>query len=104
MTEQCLHQARATGDGFGIWGGRTEVERTEALPRPIRGPCPVISDAELVAVLEVADPEVLAIEAIRQGFGLKPDAAYKCLTRAALLGSVVRRGRNLYPAGPAARV
>ena len=104
VTDECRHQAMATGEGFGIWGGQTEAERADALPNPTRGPCPDISDAELVAVLGVADPKVLAFEAIRERFGLKPDAAYKCLTRAARLGLVVRRGRNLYPAGPAAQV
>ena len=104
VTAECLGHAVANGEQFGIWGGRTETERAEALPRRTRGPYPAISDAELAAVLKAADPRVLAVEAIRQRFGLKPDAAYKCVTRAVRLGLVVRHGRNVYPTGPAAQV
>ena len=99
VTAECLGHAVANGEQLGIWGGRTEAERAEALPRPVRGPYPAISDGELVAVLKAADPQVLAIEAIRRRFVLKPDAAYKCITRAVRLGLVVRHGRNVYPAG-----
>jgi WhiB family transcriptional regulator, redox-sensing transcriptional regulator len=104
VSAECLGSAVSNGEQFGIWGGRTEAERAEALPRPVRGPYPAISDAELITVLKAADPQVLAIEAIRRRFGLKPDAAYKCITRAVRLGLVVRHGRNVYPAGPCEQV
>jgi WhiB family transcriptional regulator, redox-sensing transcriptional regulator len=106
VSAECLGHAVANGEQFGIWGGRAEAERAMALAlaRPSRGPYPAISDGQLVAVLKAADPQVLAIEAIRRRFGLKPDAAYKCITRAMRLGLVVRHGRNVYPAGPCEQV
>ena len=100
VANDCAGHAMANREPFGIWGGQTETERAEASARRVRGPSPVISDAELVAALVAADPQVLAIEAIRRRFGLKPDAAYKCLTRALRLGLIVRRGRNLHPSKP----
>ncbi len=104
VANDCAGHAIANSEPFGIWGGQTETERGEASAQRARGPTPVISDGELAAVLTTADPHVLAIEAVRRCFGLKPDAAYKCVYRGLRLGLVVRRGRNLYPAGPAAQV
>lgn len=104
VANDCASHAMANHEPFGIWGGQTETERAEASASRSRGPSPAISDSELAALLTTADPQVLAIEAIRARFGLKPDAAYKCLTRARRLGLVERRGRNLYPIGPAAQV
>ena len=104
VVTDCASHAMANREPFGIWGGQTETERAEASARRVCGPSPAISDTELAALLARADPQVLAIEVIRRRFELKPDAAYKYLTRARRLGLVERRGRNLYPAGPATQV
>lgn len=97
---ECAAHARATGEPFGIWGGQTEIERVTERGAVSRGPSPLIADTDLIEALESADPQVLAIEVVRRRFGLKPDAAYKCLVRALRLGLIERRGRNLYPARP----
>lgn len=96
----CAAHARDTREFHGVWGGLNEHERARrhGSRPPGSGPPPVVSDDELVALFEAADPDEPAIGVLRTAWTIAPATAYKYLERARRLGLVEARGRYLYPA------
>lgn len=101
----CDEHAIATGEEYGIWGGRTESERARAVrcvaptrgPRR-RGPAPALTDDDLLDLVWHLDPKQPAADQIRRRLGVSIPTAYKYLHRAMRLGAIEQRGRHLYPA------
>lgn len=100
----CEQHALATGEEYGIWGGRTEAERarirrTNEAPRRRRhGPASALSDDDLLDLVWHLDPSQPAADQIRRRLGISIPTAYKYLHRAKQLGAIEQRGRHLFPA------
>jgi len=94
----------ATGEKYGIWGGRTETDRARsAAPQPVAlgrrspGPPPSIDDDYLIALVRSFDPDAPAAPQLLARLRVSVPTAYKYLHRALRLGAVERRGRHIYP-------
>lgn len=98
VREHCDAQARAAGEEYGVWGGRTADERLD----PVRGQFGVgarrrIGDDELRDLFANADPDCRAFDQLFDRTRLPTATAYRALQRAVQLGVVERRGRGLFP-------
>jgi len=101
---ECDHHADATGEEYGIWGGRPETDRARS-PRPqpdavLRrspGPRPAIDDDHLIDLVRSLDPAEPAAPQLLAQLRVSVPTAYKYLHRALRLGVVERRGRHIYP-------
>ena len=104
VTVECDDHARATGEEYGIWGGRTETERArDPRPEPMvvarrpSGPLPALDDDHLIDLVRSLDPDEPAAPQLLARLQVSVPTAYKYLHRAERLGVVERRGRQLYP-------
>jgi WhiB family transcriptional regulator, redox-sensing transcriptional regulator len=98
VRRSCLAHAMTDGE-MGVWGGRTESERAFQCEdvTPIVGRPRLISDAELVALLEAAHPSTCASDVLRRHPDISTASVYRYLITALRLGLVEQRGRFLYP-------
>ena len=101
---ECDHHADATGEEYGIWGGRPETDRARRpRPQPVAvlrrspGPRPGIDDDHLIALVRSLDPDEPAAPQLLARLRVSVPTAYKYLHRALRLGVVERRGRHIYP-------
>ncbi|HWL41813.1 MAG TPA: WhiB family transcriptional regulator [Ilumatobacter sp.] len=95
---QCRDHAIAAGEELGVWGGLTPDER---VPRPSSAPPGRpnrVSDDDLRALFDAADPDRPALEQLVAATTMSAATAYRTLDRALRLGIVERRGRVAYPA------
>jgi WhiB family transcriptional regulator, redox-sensing transcriptional regulator len=99
VVDACAEHAHRTGETFGMWGGRTESERARQCDDapPIVGRPRLISDAELVALFEAAQPSTSASDVLRRHPEISTASVYRYLITALRLGLVEQRGRSLYP-------
>jgi hypothetical protein len=100
----CDHHADATGEEYGIWGGRPETDRArDRRPQPVPvgrrspGPSPAIDDHHLIDLVRSFDPDTPAAPQLLARLRVSVPTAYKYLRRALRLGVVERRGRHIYP-------
>ena len=108
VRHECGQHAIATGEEFGIWGGRTETDRardrlsagsvTGAMVRRRPGPRSPLGDDELIDLVRSLDHEEPAAAQIIERLRVSVPTAYKYLQRAERLGLVERRGRSLFAA------
>ena len=108
VRQECAHHALATGEEFGIWGGRTEADRARNRPsrcseagavvRRRPGPPSPLGDDELIELVGSLDHEKPAAAQIIERLRVSVPTAYKYLQRAERLGLVERRGRSLFAA------
>lgn len=101
---ECDHHADATGEEYGIWGGRPETDRARsqrsqsvAVLRRSPGPRPAIDDDHLIDLVRSLDPAAPAAPQLLARLPVSVPTAYKYLHRALRLGVVERRGRHIYP-------
>lgn len=101
---ECDHHADATGEEYGIWGGRPESDRgRRPRPQPVAvlrrspGPRPVIDDDDLIDLVRSLDPGEPAAPQLLARLPVSVPTAYKYLHRALRLGAVERRGRHIFP-------
>ena len=101
---ECDQQADATGEVYGIWGGRSEPDRArDERPQPVAmqrrspGPPPALDDDHLVDLVRSLDPDEPAAPQLLARLRVSVPTAYKYLHRALRLGVVERRGRHIYP-------
>ena len=101
---ECDQHADATGEDYGIWGGRPEADRARApSPQPVTlgrrspGPPPAIDDDHLIDLVRSLDPDEPAAPQLLDRLRVSVPTAYKYLHRARRLGVVERRGRHIYP-------
>lgn len=108
VRQECDQHAMATGEEFGIWGGRTETDRARdrlsacseagAAVRRRPGPRSPLGDDELIELVRSLDQEEPAAAQIIERLRVSVPTAYKYLQRAERLGLVERRGRSLFAA------
>jgi WhiB family redox-sensing transcriptional regulator len=101
---ECDQHADATGEEYGIWGGRPEIDRARApSPQPVTlgrrspGPPPALDDDHLIDLVRSLDPDEPAAPQLLDRLRVSVPTAYKYLHRARRLGVVERRGRHIYP-------
>jgi WhiB family redox-sensing transcriptional regulator len=103
---ECARHAELNGEVYGIWGGRTEIERAHDSPqrsdvavgigRRRPGPPSAVDDDRLIELIWSLDPDQPAAAQVVERLGVSVPTAYKYLGRAAGLGLIERRGRHLY--------
>jgi WhiB family redox-sensing transcriptional regulator len=103
---ECARHAELNGEVYGIWGGRTEIERAHDSPqrsdvavgigRRRPGPPSDVDDDRLIELIWSLDPNQPAAAQVVERLGVSVPTAYKYLGRAAGLGLIERRGRHLY--------
>ena len=101
---ECDRHARAVGEEYGIWGGRTETDRAlDPRPQPVTvlrrapGPPSGLDDDHLIDLVRSLDPDEPAAPQLLARLQVSVPTAYKYLHRALRLGVVERRGRHIYP-------
>jgi Transcription factor WhiB len=101
VAAECRGFADENDERHGLWGGATELERhVERNPEVRPGPEPLINDNKIVAVLNHADPNTLAVEILRRDCAVGRRTAYAAVARAMELALVERRGNGVFPIGP----
>jgi WhiB family redox-sensing transcriptional regulator len=103
---ECARHAELNGEVYGIWGGRTEIERAHDSPqrsdvavgigRRRPGPPSAVDDDRLIELIWSLDPDQPAAAQVVERLGVSVPTAYNYLGRAAGLGLIERRGRHLY--------
>jgi WhiB family redox-sensing transcriptional regulator len=103
---ECARHAELNGEVYGIWGGRTEIERAHDSPqrsdvavgigRRRPGPPSAVDDDRLIELIWSLDPDQPAAAQVVERLRVSVPTAYKYLARADRLGLVERRGRHLY--------
>lgn len=101
---ECDQHAEATGEEYGIWGGRPETDRArDPSPQPAAvlrrppGPPPALDDDHLIDLVRSLDPDEPAAPQLLDRLRVSVPTAYKYLHRALRLGVAERRGRHIYP-------